>query len=859
MYVFNKIIVKPQLPKSINKLEEIANNLWWSWNSEYLRLLKKMDKDLWEQVDKNPVKFLKRISQERLEKAANDSSFVKEYEKVLKNYEDYMKSNDTWFAKKHAENKSDLIAYFSAEYGLDETIPIYSGGLGILSGDHLKSASDMGIPIVGVGLLYKNGYFNQKIEAYGIQRAENNNIELEDLPIYPVKDENDEDLLVSVKLQDREVFLKIWKINIGRVSLYLLDSDIELNSAQDREITLKLYGGDQDMRIRQEIVLGMVGVKLLKKLGLNPTIYHMNEGHSAFLTLELIKDTIKEKQVSFDVAKDIVSSRTIFTTHTPVPAGNDIFPLSLMDKYFKDFNQELTIDREEFLKLGMKPCDSLEPGFNMGILALKIAGKKNGVSKLHGEVSRELFGEVWSNIAANESPITYVTNGIHTCSWIPQNLKDLYNKYLTSPTVPFWQDKIYLDETWKKIKNIPNEELWNVHLDRKQKLISLIKENTTNRLRRAGVAYDEIREIIGDISSTDLIIGFARRFATYKRATLIFYDLERITDILNDKDHPVKLVFAGKAHPADKEGQDLIKYIHEISMKPQFRGKVFLLENYNIAMSRYLVSGVDVWLNNPRRPMEASGTSGQKASVNGAINFSILDGWWAEGYDQTNGWAIGTNREFTSYNEQDLADSESIYRTLETKIIPTFFARNNINEPSNEWMEIMKQSIITTGGKYSTARMLVDYTENLYMPQINLYNKYYSDLEKAATYTSWKKQITSNWGNILLEQVENPENIKINVGDQLEVACKVTLPNIEKEDIKVEVYCGKISEEGRVEEIITVPMKLTEEEKEYRRYTYMTKISLPSGGNYGYTFRVLPTNEMLLDSENLNLIKWITK
>ena len=843
MYVFNKIIVKPQLPKSINKLEEIANNLWWSWNSEYLRLLKKMDKDLWEQVDKNPVKFLKRISQERLERAANDSSFVKEYEKVLKNYEDYMKSNDTWFAKKHPDNKSDLIAYFSAEYGLDETIPIYSGGLGILSGDHLKSASDMGIPLVGVGLLYKNGYFNQKIESYGIQRAENNSIELEDLPIYPVKDENGEDLLISVKLQEKEVFLKIWKINVGRVSLYLLDSDISVNAAQDREITLRLYGGDQDMRIRQEIVLGMAGVKLLKKIGLNPTIYHMNEGHSAFLTLELIKDTIKEKQVSYDVAKDIVSSRTIFTTHTPVPAGNDIFPLSLMDKYFKNYNEELTIDREEFLKLGMKPCDSLEPGFNMGILALKIAGKKNGVSKLHGEVSRELFGEVWSNIAANESPITYVTNGIHTCSWIPQNLKDLYNKYLTSPTNPFWQDKIYLDETWKKVKNIPNEELWNVHLDRKQRLINLIKENTMVRLRRAGVSYDEIREIIGDISSTDLIIGFARRFATYKRATLIFNDLERITDILNDKEHPVKLVFAGKAHPADKEGQDLIKYIHEISMKPQFRGKVFLLENYNIAMSRYLVSGVDVWLNNPRRPMEASGTSGQKASVNGAINFSILEGWWAEGYDQTNGWA----------------NSESIYRTLETKIIPTFFDRSSANEPSKEWMEIMKQSIITTGGKYSTARMLVDYTEKLYMPLIKLYNNYYSDIEKAATYTSWKKQITSNWSNILLEQVENPENIKINVGDQIEVECKVTLPNIEKEYIKVEVYCGKISEEGRVEDIIIIPMKYSSEEKEYRRYTYTAKISLPSGGNYGYTFRVLPTNEMLLDSENLNLIKWITK
>ena len=859
MYVFNKIVVKPQLPKSINRLDEIANNLWWSWNSEFLRLLKRMDRDLWDIVEKNPVKFLKRVTQEKLEKAANDSNFVKEYEKVLKNYEDYMNSKDTWFNKKYPDNKDDLIAYYSAEYGLDETIPIYSGGLGILSGDHLKSASDLGIPLVGIGLLYKQGYFNQKIESYGIQRCEYNGLELDDMPIFPVKDEQGNDFLINVKFNQKEVFLKVWKINVGRISLYLLDSDIDKNIPEDREITLKLYGGDQDMRIRQEIVLGMAGTKLLKELGIKPTIYHMNEGHSAFLILELMKDIIEQKQVSFEIAKDIVSSRTVFTTHTPVPAGNDIFPLKLIDKYFKNFWPRLTIEREEFLKLGMKPTDVLEPGFNMGIFALKIAGKKNGVSKLHGEVSRELFGDVWPNIAANESPITYVTNGIHTCSWLAQNLKELYNKYLTSPTTPYWQDKIYLDETWKKIKNIPNEELWNAHIERKEKLIDHIKENTTNRLRRAGIAYEEIREITNSISSNDLIIGFARRFATYKRATLIFNDLERITEILNDKDRPVKLVFAGKAHPADKEGQDLIKHIHEISMKPQFRGKIFLLENYNIAMSRYLISGVDVWLNNPRRPMEASGTSGQKASVNGVINFSVLDGWWAEGYDQTNGWIIGTDAEYTSYTEQDIADSASIYKTLENKLIPMFFNKPQKNGYSEEWMETMKQSILTTGGKYSTARMLVDYTEQLYIPLINLYNNHYTNLEDAASYSHWKHQIKANWKDITIEQLENPENIKIDAGEKIEVSCKVTLPNIEKEDIRVEVYCGKISDDGRVEDIKIVPMKLVEEETEYRRYKYTAKVALSSGGNYGYTFRVMPTNKMLLDSENLDLVKWIEK
>ena len=859
MYVFNKITVNPQLPKNINRLQEIANNLWWSWNTEFLRLFKRIDNDLWETVDKNPVKFLKRVSQERIEMASKDDKFLKEYNKVVKNFDDYMSSKDTWFNKKYPNSRNDLIAYFSAEYGLDQTIPIYSGGLGILSGDHLKSASDLGIPLIGIGLLYKNGYFNQKIEGYGgMQVSEYTDIDLENLPITPVKNEKGEELIIYVKFPKRRLYLKVWQINVGRVKLYLLDSDIDNNNPEDRDVTLRLYGGDQEMRIRQEIVLGMSGVELLKVLGLNPTIYHMNEGHSAFLTLELMKNIIEEKQVSFDVAKDITSAKTVFTTHTPVPAGNDIFPIELVEKYFKNFWGLLGIEREEFLRLGMKPQEELDTSFNMGILALKIAGKKNGVSKLHGEVSRELFGEVWPNIAANESPITYVTNGIHTCTWLAPKLKDLYNEYLTTPTTPYWQDKIYLDETWKRIKNIPNEKLWGVHLERKEKLIDIIKENTTERLRRAGVSYEEIREIISSLNSNDLIIGFARRFATYKRATLIFNDLERITQILNDSERPVKLVFAGKAHPADKQGQDLIKYIHELSMKPQFKGKIFLLENYNIAMSRYLVSGVDVWLNTPRRPMEASGTSGQKASVNGVINFSILDGWWAEGYDQTNGWSIGTNQEYSSYQEQDLADSQSIYKTLESKIIPMYYDKNN-NGISDRWLETMKNSIITTGGKYSTARMLVDYTTKLYMPLINLTNYYYSNLDNAVRYTTWKKDLYANWKNITIEQEDNPENINIDAGDSIEVRCNVTIPNLNKEDIRVEAYCGKVSDNGIVEDVIVVPMKLVSEEEQYKRYHYYAKISLASGGNYGYTFRVMPQNEMLLDSENLDLVKWIEK
>ena len=855
MYVFNKITVNPQLPKRIEKLSEISNNLWWSWNTEFLRLFKTIDNDLWETCEKNPVKFLKQVSQERLEAVSKNVEFLKEYDKLARQFEDYMNSKNTWFANNYPENKNDLIAYFSAEYGLDRTIPIYSGGLGILSGDHLKSASDLGIPLVAVGLLYKNGYFHQKINGYGDQETEYINIELSNLPINPVKDKNGEDLIIYVKFPKRRLYLKVWQINVGRIKLYLLDSDIEKNNPEDRDVTLRLYGGDQEMRIRQEIVLGMGGTNLLTRaLGLNPTIYHMNEGHSAFLILELIKNIIRDKQVSFDVARDIASSKTVFTTHTPVPAGNDIFPLDLVDKYFKDFWPRLGLDREEFLRLGMKPSQMLEPGFNMGILALKVAGKKNGVSKLHGAVSRELFGDVWPDIAANESPITYVTNGIHTCSWLSPKLKELYNKYL----MPYWQDNIHEDKVWEKINNIPDKTLWETHQDRKEKLLKLVKDNTTQRLRRSGYSYEEINEITSKLNPNALTIGFARRFATYKRATLIFKDLERITQILNNSEKPVQLIFAGKAHPADKEGQDLIKRIHEISMMPQFKGKIFLLENYNIAMSQYLVSGVDVWLNNPRRPMEASGTSGQKASVNGVINFSVLDGWWAEGYNQENGWTIGTNAEYNSYEEQDIADSQSMYRTLEDKIIPTYYNKNE-EGISPKWIRIMKNSIISTGGKYSTARMLVDYTNNLYMPLCNLTKKYYKNVDTVAEYNLWKKNLYINWKDIKITQTNNLDNITIDAGNNIEVKCEVELPNVDLDNITVECYYGKILDNGIVENVSIIPMKLTEKDEESKKYEYTIKIELKTGGNYGYTFRVMPKHEMLLDAENLNLVKWVTK
>ncbi len=853
MYIFNKITVNPQLPKKIERLSEIAGNLWWSWNTEFLKLFKKIDIDLWEKIGKNPVKFLKLVDQERLEAIAEDSEFIKEYNKNVSNFEGYMNSKNTWFNKTYPENKNDLIAYFSAEYGLDEILPIYSGGLGILSGDHLKSSSDLGLPLVAVGLLYKNGYFHQKINNIGMQENEYFDIELDNLPITPVKRETGEDLIISVKMPKSKLYLKVWKIAVGRINLYLLDSDIEENPQEYRGITLRLYGGDQEMRIQQEIVLGIGGVTLLKELGLAPTVYHMNEGHSSFLVLELMKNIMDEKKVSFNIAKDIVTAKTVFTTHTPVPAGNDIFPVELVETYFKDYWKKLGLSKEEFMELGMKPKEENKTTFNMGILALKVAGKKNGVSKLHGAVSRELFGDVWPEITPNESPITYVTNGIHTCTWLAPTLKELYNKYLT----PFWQDKIHLNETWEKINNIPDEELWNEHQSRKEKLLSLVKENVTNRLRNYGMRYDEIKEITSKLNPNALTIGFARRFATYKRATLIFKDLERITQILNDESRPVQLIFAGKAHPRDVEGQNLIRRIHEVSMMPQFKGKIFLLEGYNMAMARHLISGVDVWLNNPRRPMEASGTSGEKASVNGVVNFSILDGWWAEGYNQKNGWAIGTNAEYYSYEEQDRADSDSIYNILENKIIPAYY--NKENGMSKDWVTYMKNSIISTGGNYSMARMIVDYTKQLYMPLCDLTNKYFKNLDTVTEYNKIKEDLYRNWNDIQITQNNNLDNISMDAGKNIEVSCTVKLPNINVENIEAQVYYGKILENGTIENISIIPMDLVEQNNEEKTYTYNAKIELKTGGNYGYTFRVMPKHEMLLDSANLNLVKWITK
>lgn len=853
MYLFGRVTVIPKVPERINRLEEIAYNLWWSWNTEALKLFKAIDIDLWEKCQKNPIKFINNVEQSKLEAAATNEDFLSQYDFILTKFDSYMNEANTWFNKTYPDKINNKIAYFSAEYGLDESFPVYSGGLGILSGDHCKSASDLGIPFVAVGLLYKQGYFNQRINRDGWQEATYTELDISELPVKPVYTKDKEELIINIDFPGRVVFAKVWQVNIGRIKLYMLDTNVESNSQYDRDITARLYGGDQEMRIQQEIFLGIGGLKALKAIGILPTVYHMNEGHSAFICLELIKNLIAEKQIPFSDAKEIVSSCTVFTTHTPVPAGIDIFPIGLMDKYFGNYWNQMGISRHEFMELGMSSSNDAGQSFNMGVLALKVAGKKNGVSKLHGEVSRDIFGDVWPMVPKEEVPITYVTNGVHTLTWLDSTLKALYDEYLPTD----WETNISDKKIWKYIDKIPNRKIWEIHRHSKAKLFEAVRQNLKAQMERNGENPGEILKVDSMLDPDVLTIGFARRFATYKRANLIFRDIERIKRILGNPDMPVQIIFAGKAHPADRPGQEIIKNIFDISRMPEFKGKVILLENYNMNVARYLLHGVDIWMNNPRRPLEASGTSGQKAAINGAINFSILDGWWIEGYKNNSGWSIGKNEYYSSLNHQDNVDSDSIYTTLEKQIVPLYYTLD-MNGVPNDWVEKMKASIKVVAPEFSTERMLKDYTNDFYVPQMDRYQSIVQDnYAKISSLCNWKNYISQNWENIHINPINLTayENNPICVNQTISPACLAYLGSINPDDVSVEVYYGKISEDGQLHDSASCPMKLVQ--KNGDMYEYKAEIPMKNGGNYGFTYRVVPKNSMLINKQDMGLVKWV--
>ena len=698
------------LPRRINRLGELAYNLWWTWNPDVQRLYLRIDKELWNRLDHNPILFLRTVERARLNAITNDRYYLDFYDRMFQEFDQYMAGEHTWFGSKYQAQADQLIAYFSMEFGLHESLPLYAGGLGVLSGDHCKEASDLGLPFIGVGLFYTEGYFTQRITEDGWQEASYNHRKFDEMPATLVEEDSGKPLTISIQLPGREVYARIWELRVGRVPLYLLDTDFEGNAPQDRSITSRLYSSDVDLKIAQEIVLGIGGVRALRALGYDPSVWHMNEGHSAFLVLERMREYLEEGW-SYDDVSDRVRESNVFTTHTPVPAGNDEFPLWLMDKYFSGYWPELGLTRDQFIDLARHTVDWGET-FSMPVLALKLSSGRNAVSELHGYVTRDMWHFVWPERPVDEVPIIHITNGIHTGTWLARRLRHLYDRYLGAD----WIEQTDNPDIWEQVNNIPDEQLWMVRRHLKRKLVLYIRDRARNRWLRGG--WHPVQAIASGalLDPYALTIGFARRFAPYKRADLILSDMERLLDILHRADMPVQIIFAGKSHPDHEGGKLLIQEVYRAVKSHEAGGRLVFLEEYDMNLGRYLTQGVDVWLNTPRRPNEASGTSGEKAALNGALNFSVLDGWWREGFNGGNGWAIGEDNDYDNSETQDQKDALSLYDTLENEIVPLYYNLRSSDNLPGEWIARMKDSIRTLAPQFSMRRMVKEYTNQLYLP-----------------------------------------------------------------------------------------------------------------------------------------------
>ncbi|HET6846722.1 MAG TPA: alpha-glucan family phosphorylase [Anaerolineales bacterium] len=699
------------LPLRLQRLQELAYNMWWTWHPEATRLLGRLDYDLWESLGHNPILFLRQVTAQRLNQALEDEEYLALYDAVFAMFDTYMQAEDLWARRVHPELTNHPIAYFSMEYGLHEMLPIYSGGLGILAGDHLKESSDLGLPLVGVGLMYSEGYFAQRVSEDGWQTALNRPMDFEQLPVLPVLGDDGHRLTVEVEFPDRQVSLQIWEVHVGRIPLYLLDSDLQTNAPSDRILTARLYWADLDNRIMQEMLLGIGGVRALRLLGYNPAVWHMNEGHAAFLTLERARERVQAGR-DWREALTSTSRNNVFTTHTPVPAGNDEFPLWLTERRLAAIWPQLNLDREQFFDLGRHKVPEGET-FSMGVLALRNSMGRNAVSELHSHVSRRMWNFLWPDRSEDQVPITYVTNGVHTANWMARRLRLLLDKYLG----PEWQDRLDEAALWQGVDAIPDAELWAVRTHLKRRLAFYMRERVRSRWTEGG--YHPIQVVASGvlINPYALTIAFARRFAAYKRADLILSDVDRLLGIINRANRPVQILFAGKAHPADEAGKLLLQKVYREVKRAEASGRLVFLEDYDINLARYLVQGVDVWLNTPRRPLEASGTSGMKAALNGVLNFSVLDGWWREAYNGRNGWAIGKDEEHESSEAQDALDASSLYSTLEDEIVPLFYERDP-REISHYWIARMKESMKTIIPRFSTRRMVKEYIERLYVPAL---------------------------------------------------------------------------------------------------------------------------------------------
>lgn len=839
--------VAPALPDRLHPLMEIAFNLRWSWDHDTIELFRRIDKKLWEEVDHNPVRLLGEVEQGRLEELAGDEGFHVHLNRVLGELHQHL-NREAWCSQMGAECDGCTVAYFSAEFGITECLPIYSGGLGMLAGDHLKSASELGVPLVGVGLLYQKGYFQQYLTTDGWQHER---YPLNDFPTMPVSIVHRKDgspLRILVEMADRQVAAQVWRAQVGRIPLYLLDTNIEPNDLVDQDISDELYGGDKEMRIRQELLLGVGGLRALAAMGISPTVCHMNEGHSAFLGLERIRAIMETHQVDFEAARTSAEAGNTFTTHTPVPAGIDVFPTKLVELYLKPYAEQLGVPIESLIELG---CDSNKNEFSMAVLAIRLSNRINGVSKLHGAVSRKMFQHLWPSTPLEEVPIGHITNGIHARSWISFDIASLFDRYLG----PRWTEDPSDQTVWEAVPDIPDEELWRTHERRRERLVAFARKRLAQQLIRRGASEQDVNRAGEVLDPQALTIGFARRFAPYKRGTLLFRDFERLAGILANTDRPVQIIYAGKAHPQDQGGKELISELVRHMRDERMRRRLVFLENYDMVIARYLVQGCDIWLNTPRRPREASGTSGMKANANGALNLSILDGWWDEAYTREVGWAIGHGEEYSDEDYQDMVESRALYDLLENDIVPLFYRRGVDNVPRG-WTTKMKAAMRTLCPVFNTNRMVCDYVTKYYLTCAERHKRLTENgCERAVDLGRWQQQVATEWHKVRIRSVHSSGTEEAQVGGALKVWAQVDLGSLTPRDVVVEAYYGRVGADGQIREPETMALRC---EGEADQHVYLFKGDLPlhRSGRIGFAVRVMPHHEDLCHPHATRLIHW---
>ena len=842
--IWRDITVKAELPSRLKPLEELAKNLWWVWNSEGKSLFRELNPDLWRATGENPVMVLQQLSSERLNEIQGDEELMDRINRVYASFKEYM--------SKPMRKDVPSVAYFSMEYGLCNALKIYSGGLGVLAGDYIKEASDSCIDMTAVGFLYRHGYFTQTLSVDGQQIANYEPQNFNQLPIEQVLDKNGRPMILEVPYPGRTIYSHIWRVNVGRMKLYLMDTDFDMNSEFDRVITHQLYGGDWENRIKQEYLLGIGGVLMLKKLGIKAQLYHCNEGHAALLNLQRLVDYIQEDGLDFNVALELVRSTGRYTVHTPVPAGHDYFDEGLFGKYMGEFPAKLGISWNDLMNMGRENPNTNER-FSMSVFALNTCQEANGVSWLHGEVSKKMFAGIWKGYNWQESHVGYVTNGVHMPTWAASEWKEFYSKVMG--------DKLFADqsnaEIWQAIKNVPDEEIWNMRMQLKEKFIKFVKRDFTAKWLANQGDPSAVMEVVKRINPKALIIGFARRFATYKRAHLLFTDLDRLSKIVNNEKFPVQFIFSGKAHPADGAGQGLIKRIVEISRMPQFLGKIIFLEDYNMIVAKRLVSGVDIWLNTPTRPLEASGTSGEKAEMNGVLNFSVLDGWWYEGYrfNENAGWALTDKRTFSPEQQvlQDKLDAATIYSMLENEIIPKYFAQNSKGY-SPEWIECIKGSIADIAPHFTMKRMIDDYIDRFYNKEgVRSKHLKANNFEVAKKIVAWKERIASLWNGIKVFDVITTDKTNTTTGDKFTTKVIVDTNGIGK-DLHVELVVYK-TEDGVEKLWRTEQFEVVKEEGNV--ITYELNDSVIDAGVFRFGYRIYPTMKELPHRMDFAYCKWV--